>query len=123
MVVFHVADWQPTASEQLRQYEEILPQIRLLNARIVAISPDSVWSHRAFAESLGLSFPLLSDDAPWGATAATYRVHPDAQDRRRAVFVIDHEGVIRWAGVYPDAINPGVDGVLSALEGMRAAAA
>jgi alkyl hydroperoxide reductase subunit AhpC len=75
------------------------------------------------AEALGLSFPLLSDDAPWGATAAAYRVHPDAQDRRRAVFVIDHEGVVRWAGVYPDAINPGVDGVLSALEGMRAAAA
>jgi alkyl hydroperoxide reductase subunit AhpC len=36
----------------------------------------------------------------------------------RALFVIDEEGVIRWSYVSPIGINPGADGILTALEQM-----
>jgi alkyl hydroperoxide reductase subunit AhpC len=36
----------------------------------------------------------------------------------RALRVVDEQGVIRWSQTYPDAVNLGVDGILSALEAM-----
>jgi len=40
----------------------------------------------------------------------------------RALFLIDREGVIRWSYLSPVDVNPGVDGVLDALEDLPAAA-
>ena len=36
----------------------------------------------------------------------------------RALFVIDDDGVIRWSYVSPIGVNPGADGVLTALENL-----
>jgi alkyl hydroperoxide reductase subunit AhpC len=38
----------------------------------------------------------------------------------RAIYVIDEEGVIRWSYVSPIGVNPGADGILTALESMAA---
>ncbi len=79
-------------------------------------------AHKAFAESLYLTFPLLSDfnrqvvhefgiayteDRPytgfWGMA-------------RRAVFVLDRQGVVRYAWVSDDpAVEPDIDAVLTAV--------
>ena len=37
----------------------------------------------------------------------------------RALFVIDGDGVIRWSYVSPVGVNPGADGILTALEATR----
>jgi alkyl hydroperoxide reductase subunit AhpC len=42
---------------------------------------------------------------------------------KRALFVIDGDGVIRWSYVSPIGVNPGADGILSALEAMAPAEA
>jgi hypothetical protein len=34
----------------------------------------------------------------------------------RALFVLDPSGTVVWSGTFPDAVNPGVAGILSALE-------
>ena len=44
---------------------------------------------------------------------------PETGRSRRALFVIDPEGVVRWSATFPDMLNPGADGVLSALEALR----
>jgi len=38
---------------------------------------------------------------------------------RRALFVIDEEGIIQWSYLSPDSINPGADGILDTLEAME----
>ena len=38
----------------------------------------------------------------------------------RALLVIDGQGIIRWSCVVPIGINPGTDGMLTALETMHA---
>jgi len=38
----------------------------------------------------------------------------------RALFVIDPFGTIAWSAVFPDAVDPGLDGILTALEGSMA---
>src|SRR5262249_46463502 len=91
-----------------------------LDATVLGISVDATWSHQAFARASGLGFPLLADDAPPGAVARAYGVFvPETGRSRRALFVIDREGVVRWSATFPDALDPGVDGVLSALEALH----
>jgi peroxiredoxin len=88
---------------------------------LVAISVDSVSSHLAFARNHQLQFPLLSDFEPKGAVARAYGVYQETEGRSgQALFVLDDAGVIRWSGAYPIHLNPGVDGVLTALETLRA---
>jgi peroxiredoxin len=38
---------------------------------------------------------------------------------KRALFVLDGEGVIRWSYVSPIGVNPGAEGILAALEQMK----
>ena len=122
VLAFYVADWHPVASAQLGLFQELLPHLERLNAAVLGISVDATWSHAAFAQAQGLTFPLLADDAPPGAVARAYGVYvPESGRSRRALFVIDGEGVVRWGATFPDALDPGADGVLSALEALRPA--
>jgi peroxiredoxin len=112
VVVFYVADWHPVCTSQLLRYCELLAELQRLGANLVAISADSIWSHTAFASAYQLPFPPLSDDCPRGNTAHAYGV----KGAERGLCVIDTEGTIAWSATFPDAIDPGVDGVLTALE-------
>jgi peroxiredoxin len=119
IVVFYPADWEPVSTDQLRSYNDALPQIRALNAELVGISVDGIWCHQAFAQDLGLRFPLLADSHPRGATARAYGVYRRRDGTSaRALFVIDGDGVIRWRYLAHHEVNPGIDGMLTALEAL-----
>ena len=121
ILVFYPADWSPVCGDQLALYNEVLPLFQEHNAQVLAISVDGLWSHRAFAESRNLGFPLLSDFEPKGAVARAYGAYDSkAGINRRALFVLDGEGIIRWSYVSPSDVNPGADGILSALESLSA---
>ena len=117
VLAFYVADWHPVAMDQLAQLAELTPELDRLGASVLGVSVDGTWSHAAFASAANVPFPLLADDEPPGAVAVAYGVFvPEAGRSRRALFVIDPAGVVAWSATYPDEVNPGVDGVLSALE-------
>ena len=119
VLVFCAADWEPVSTDQLRRYNDVLPEIRALGAELVGVSVDSVWCHRAFAHDLGLEFRLLSDFHPRGGAARAYGVYrPRHGTSGRALFVVDAAGAIRWHYLAPPEVNPGVDGILTALEGL-----
>ena len=117
ILVFYPADWSPVCGDQLALYNEVLPEFKRFNAEPIGISVDNVWSHLAYARDHKLHFPLLSDFEPKGAVARAYGVYR-AQDgnSERALFVIDAQGIIRWSYVSPVGVNPGADGILTALE-------
>jgi peroxiredoxin len=120
VIVFYVADWHPVAREQLALYQKFQSQLEQLNAVVLGISADTTWSHAAFARANGIEFPLLADDEPPGAVARDYGIYvPETSRSRRAIFVVDEVGLVRWSASSPDALNPGVDGILSALEAIR----
>jgi peroxiredoxin len=117
ILAFYVADWHPVCCSQLALYEELLSEFQRFGAGLIGISADSIWSHAAFARAYGLHFPLLSDQSPRGAVARAYGVYNwRTGTSRRALFVLDGDGIVRWSATYPDAVNPGADGILSALE-------
>ena len=117
VLVFYPADWSPVCGDQLVLYNEVLPLFAEHRAKVLAASVDGIWSHRAFAADRKLRFPLLADFEPKGAVARAYGAYDAAAGvSKRALFVIDGKGTIRWSYVSPGDVNPGADGILAALE-------
>jgi peroxiredoxin len=117
ILAFYPADWSPVCGEQMVLYNEVLPMFEEHDARLLGISVDGLWSHRAYAEQRNLKFPLLSDFEPKGQVSRTYGVYDEAKGAsERALFVIDRDGIIHWKHVAPPNVNPGADGILRALE-------
>ncbi|CAG2135392.1 redoxin domain-containing protein [Cupriavidus plantarum] len=123
VLAFYPADWSPVCGDEMALFNATRHEIERYGAVLLGISVDSVWSHTAFADNRKLHFPLLADFEPKGAVAKSYGVYRDADGTsERALFVIDEAGVVRWSYVSPIAINPGVDGVLDALDRLPKAA-
>jgi peroxiredoxin len=119
ILAFYPADWSPVCTDQMALYNEILDEFRSFQAALFGISIDHAWCHVAFAQSRNLHFPLLADFHPKGEVAQSYGVYNDDTGMsERALFVIDSEGVIHWSYVSPIGVNPGADGILTALESM-----
>lgn len=84
---------------------ERLPDIRKAGAELLAVDPHELWASRALLKKTGLStdvlnYPLLAD--PSHTVSATYgvafqmRIHTE-QCNRPATFIIDRNGVLRYA--------------------------
>jgi peroxiredoxin len=117
VLVFYPADWSPVCGDQLALYNEILPEFAGYGAELLGISVDGPWCHRAYAEARHLRFPLLADFEPKGAVARSFGVYDGKEGVcRRALFVLDGRGIIRWSYLSPIDVNPGADGILGALE-------
>jgi peroxiredoxin len=119
ILAFYPADWSPVCGDQLALYQQVLPLFEQYDARLVGISVDGVWCHKAYRDHRGLSFPLLADFEPKGEVARVYGVYRYGEGTsERALFVLDPEGVVRWSYVSPLTVNPGADGILRALSDM-----
>ena len=71
----------------------------------MSISVDSPFSHKAFAEKMGgINFPMLSDFWPHGAVCQLYDCLRPQGMPKRAIFIIDKQGVIRFAKEYDKGI-------------------
>ncbi|MEE8347375.1 MAG: redoxin domain-containing protein [Dehalococcoidia bacterium] len=94
ILAFYTEDNTPLCASEVSVFKEDYELLQHLQAEVVAISADSLDSHRDFAETLdGVPFPLVSDENLEAARA--YGVLDDAgKQSRRAVFVIDKGGRI-----------------------------
>ena len=120
ILAFYPADWSsPVCGDQMGLYNEILPEFRRHNAELLGISVDGPWCHSAYRDHRKLHFSLLSDFEPKGEMAKQYGVYRDGDGvTQRALFVIDENGKIAWSYVSPIGVNPGADGILTALENL-----
>ena len=119
ILAFYPADFSPVCGDQMALYNEVLPEFTKFNAELLGISVDGVWCHEAFTKDRHLRFPLLADFEPKGATAQTYGAYRKSEGVcERALFVIDKNGIITWSYISPVAVNPGADGILTALEAL-----
>lgn len=95
VIVFYPGDDSPVCTKQLNSYNDGLNEFENLDAQVLAISSQGLVSHEAFSRKYGLNFPLLADSEKQVATA--YGVLGPLGFPRRSVFIIDREGVIRYA--------------------------
>lgn len=99
-----------------------IEEIRELGAEPVAVAVTASFSQMAFARSLGVDFPMLSDwdgevSAAYGAQYDVWKGHVGLA--KRSVFVIDPGGVIRYRWQSDDAlVLPDLDEAVGALRAM-----
>ena len=117
ILAFYPADFSPVCGSELTLFNEVLPEFKKYDAQLFGISVDNIWSHIAFAKERNLHFPLLSDFNPKGEVSRMYNAYQEEDGlSKRALYVIDKDGVIAWGYISPIGINPGADGILNALE-------
>lgn len=92
-------------------------------ARVLAVAVTATYAQMAFAERLGVDFPMLSD---WDrAVCSDYGVRYDAWKghdglAKRSVFVLDPDGVVRYRWVTDDAaVQPDLDEVVQVVAALR----
>ncbi|MER6827909.1 peroxiredoxin [Streptosporangium sp. NPDC000563] len=72
------------------------------DVKILTVSVDSTFAHRAWADQKGYTFSLLSDFWPHGQVARAYGVFDNEKGcAERGTFIIDGEGVVRRRVVNP----------------------
>jgi peroxiredoxin Q/BCP len=96
VLVFYPGDNTPVCTRQLNEYTSDIDKFAEVGAQVLAVSPQSVESHEGFASDQGgFGFPLLADEDK--AVGIAYGIIGPVGFYRRSVFVIDGEGVIRYA--------------------------
>jgi peroxiredoxin Q/BCP len=96
VLVFYPGDNTPVCTRQLNAYTHDIHVFDDVGAQLLAISPQSVESHEGFScKQGGFAFPLLADEEK--TVGKAYGVLGPVGFYRRSAFVIDGNGIIRYA--------------------------
>jgi peroxiredoxin len=116
VLIFYPLDWSPVCTNEHACMVNDMKRFEQLNAQVLGLSVDSVWSHKAFAEKMGIKYPLLADFQPRGAVADKFGVYlSDKGITGRAVAIIDGKGKIAWFKNYDIPTVPDVNEIADAL--------
>ena len=124
VLVFYALDFTPVCQNELPAFQAELAKFAGMEAEVVGLSTDTVFSHIAFQKDMGgLEFPLAADRWPYANTAKAYGIFPPTKHEipfvnDRAIFIVGRDGKIAWAIIYELGEQPDVDEVLEALRGI-----
>jgi peroxiredoxin len=122
VLVFYPADFSPVCTDQLSVYQEMLDEFDERGAKLVGISVDGVFCHRAFRDHMGLGMPLLADFHPKGEVARGYGVWSEEYGvSSRALVMVGPEGAVEWSYMSPPLEVPGANLIFDALDQRTAA--
>jgi peroxiredoxin len=124
VLVFYPLDWSPTCTNEHACFVNEMKQFETLDAQVLGVSVDSTWSHKAYAEKMGIKYPLLADFQPRGAMAEKYGVFmPDKGITGRAIAIVNKAGNVAWFKNYDIPVVPDLNEVATALAQVKAATA
>ena len=116
VIVFYPLDWSPVCTNEHICFVNDMQKFDQLDAQVLGLSVDSVWSHKAFAEKMGIKYPLLADFQPRGAVADKFGVFlADKGITGRAIAIIDRQGNLAWFKNYDIPTVPDINEVSAAL--------
>ena len=123
VLVFYPMDWSPVCTDQLNVYQEVLGDLEAAGAKLYGVSVDSAFSHKAFQQHLGVTFPLLSDFHPKGEVSRQYGAFIDERGHsNRSLVMIGPELKVLWSHAAPTPLEiPGANIIFDALEQHAAA--
>src|SRR3954468_2066085 len=104
LLVFYPLTFTGTCQGELTGIRDNLGLYANDEVQVLAVSVDSVYSHKIWSLQEGFEFPLLADFWPHGGVAQSYEVFNAAAGiANRGTFLIDRTGVIRFA----EEVGPG----------------
>jgi peroxiredoxin (alkyl hydroperoxide reductase subunit C) len=89
----------------MKNFQQNLQKLEAADTQVLGVSMDSPFANKAFADQIGVSFPLLSD---WGGEVThRYGIYTDKyKAARRVNFLIAKDGTILEEQVDREAIDP-----------------
>lgn len=106
VLVFYPFAFTNVCGGELCLIRDNIGELQNDDVQVLAVSCDSVHTHRAWAEQQGFDYPLLADFWPHGEVARAYGVFDDKIGvALRGTFILDRQGIVRWKVVnqIPDA--------------------
>jgi len=124
VLVWYPLDWSPTCTNEHACFVNEMKAFETLDAEVLGISVDSVWSHKAYAEKMGIKYYLLADFHPRGAASEKYGVYlADKGITGRAIAIVNKAGKVAWFKNYDIPVVPDLKEVAAALSKVKAATA
>jgi peroxiredoxin len=124
VLMFYPLDWSPTCTTEHACMVNDMRSFDTLDAEVLGVSVDSVWSHKAYAEKMGIKYSLLADFQPRGAMSEKYGVYlADKGITGRSIVIINKAGKVAWVKDYDIPVVPDLKEVAAALSQVKAAAA
>ncbi|RMG06040.1 MAG: peroxiredoxin [Acidobacteria bacterium] len=125
ILLFYPLDFTFVCPTELTAFSDRIEELNAVGAEVLGISTDSVFSHRAWLRTPrdqngieGLKFPLASDVG--GRLAAKYNILVEEKMvALRGLFIIDPEGILRYAVVHDLNIGRSVDETLRVLQALQ----
>jgi len=120
VLMFYPLDFSPICTNEHACFVNDLKQFEKLDAQVLGLSVDSVWAHKAFAEKMGINYPLLADFHPRGAVADKFGMYlSDKGITGRAIAIINKAGKIAWFKNYDIPVVPDMKEVADALAAVK----
>ena len=124
VLMWYPLDWSPVCTNEHACFVNDMKQFKTLDAEVLGVSVDSVWSHKAFAEKMGIEYSLLADFQPRGAMSEKYGMYlADKGFTGRAIAIVNKAGKVAWFKNYDIPVVPDVKEVAAALNQVKAATA
>ena len=122
VLLFYPLDDSPVCTKQFCSYRDRHDELDSLDATVVGISAGDLDSHEGFRDKHGLTVPLLAD--PDHEVAKAYCAHRAVIGTRRAVVIVDEDGVVRYRHDHALGLDfQSVDELREALAGLGVPAA
>jgi peroxiredoxin len=100
ILFFYPLDWSPTCTKENACFTQSLQRFGKYG-EVLAVSSDSVYCHRAWADKMALKHRLLSD--MHRSVSKSYGLYfPKANINQRATVIIGRDGKVAWLKVEPD---------------------
>lgn len=117
LLSFHPLAWTGVCGRQMKTLEDNRAAFEAKNTVAVGISVDSSFAKAPWAKELGIEHtPLLADFWPHGGVAIALGIFRGNEgSSERANIIIDEQGVVSFARVYPSSELPDIAEVLAAL--------
>ena len=108
VLVFYPADFTFVCPTELADMQKLYGEFQKLNAEVIGVSTDTVFTHKAWIDSegllKGLAYPMAADHN--GRLSRELGIYDEEKGMaQRATFVLDPEGVLRTADLVSDAIG------------------
>jgi peroxiredoxin (alkyl hydroperoxide reductase subunit C) len=119
VLLFYPLDFTFVCPTELVAFEERIEEFRKRNCEILAISVDSVYTHRAWwnHEIKRVSFPIVSDVTK--TISLNYGTLIDKGISLRGTFIIDADGLVQHMSINNLGIGRGVEEVLRLLDAIQ----
>lgn len=119
LLSWHPLAWTPVCTDQMRDLEKNWQRFQQLNTVPLGFSVDAPPCKKAWATAIVVDHVSLpSDFWPHGQVAKGYGIFNEKDGvSERANIIVDENGRVKWAKVYPDQQLPDLNEVFQVLSG------